>query len=319
MEKIEENKIICHIVGLNIYQKEKFKEVCENLKMYNLIDLDSLNDEILSTDEMSNMFKTYNKHKKNKNDKYKEIDKKMNKFWEENLIKKVFDSITAKKKSILIGKNHHYRILSKRVDFLVSNKFIIDSDIKNEVRNTIKANLENYKNEIIRGTFPLQFLDYKLQMKKRMAYQDSYIKTGYHKFSLDKIIDILKATSKLKIKEKGLWYTSNESYKIGSDIHSNNKQIVAFIDPVLSLLSSFNLDDNNIEFSKDEDKVLSIKNIDANKMKKSKYLYFISKENFMPFDGKSDLKYFTQNSVRVLEKEKIDNVYSKLKELKIMN
>ena len=319
MEKIEENKIICHIVGLNFCQKERFKEVCDDLKIYNLIDLDILNDEILNTDEMNNMFKNYTKYKKNKNDKYKDIDKKMNKYWEENLIKKVFDSITAKKKSILIGKNHHYRILSKRVDFLVSNKFIIDSDIKNEVRNTIKANLENHKNEIIKGTFPLQFLDYKLQLKKRIAYQDSYIKTGYHKFSIDKIIDILKASNKLKIKDKGLWYTSSESYNIGSDIRSNNKQIIAFVDPVLSLLSSFNLDDTNINFSNSEDKVLSIKNIDADKMRRSKYLYFISKENFMPFDGKSQHKYFTQNSVRVIEKEKINNVYSKLKELKIMN
>ena len=65
-------------------------------------------------------------------DKYRDIDKRMTKYWEDNMIKKVYDQIPAKKKSILVGKNHHYRILSKKVNFLISNKFILDNDIKKE-------------------------------------------------------------------------------------------------------------------------------------------------------------------------------------------
>ena len=106
MERLNENKIICHIVGINYTDKLKLKNLCDSTKKYNLIDLDQLNDEILKSEEMSKMFKSYSKLKKNKNDKFKDVDKKMTSFWEENLIKKVFDLIPSKKKSILVGKNH---------------------------------------------------------------------------------------------------------------------------------------------------------------------------------------------------------------------
>lgn len=319
MDKIEENKIICHIVGLNPNQKLELKNYISKDNNFNLIDLDSLNDEILNDDEMQNMFKSFSKYKKSKNDKYKEIDKKMNKFWEDSLIKKVVNSLPTKKKSILVGKNHHYRILSKRINFLVSCKFIIDSNLKEEVKMTIKSNLEEYKNDIINGVFPLQFLDFKSQIKKRISYQDSYLKSGYQKYKFKNILDIIDATSKNKIKGKGLWYTSKESYNVGSEIHPENNMIIAFSDPVLSLLNSFNINEEEIELNSEEDKVVSIKNLDAKRMKGTRNLYFISKENFIPLDLKKFYKYFTQNSVLIIDKEKINNVYNKLVELNIMN
>ena len=111
MERLNENKIICHIVGLNPSDKRKIKELCSRIKKFNFIDLDEINNNILNSDEMNKMYKSYTRLKKNKNDKYKDIDKKMTKYWEDNMIKEVYDLIPGKKKSILVGKNHHYRIL----------------------------------------------------------------------------------------------------------------------------------------------------------------------------------------------------------------
>ena len=70
------------------------------------------------------------------------------------------------KKEIIQLKNQYwldkiYRILSK-VNFLISNKFILDNDIK-QVRTRIKYNLLNHQDDIIKGTFPIEFLDYKQQ------------------------------------------------------------------------------------------------------------------------------------------------------------
>ena len=47
---------------------------------------------------MSKLFKNYSKLKKSKNDKYKDVDKKMTKYWEENMVKKVYDLIPVKRK-----------------------------------------------------------------------------------------------------------------------------------------------------------------------------------------------------------------------------
>ena len=138
MEKLNENKIICHIIGLKQSDKEDINKLCNTDNKYNLIDLDGINNDILNSPEMTKMFKIYSSLKNNKNDKFKEVDKKMTKYWEDNMIKNVFDSITSKKKSILIGKNHHYRLLSRKINFDVSNKFILDNNLKDEVKDTIK-------------------------------------------------------------------------------------------------------------------------------------------------------------------------------------
>lgn len=319
MERLNENKIICHIVGINYTDKLKLKNLCDSTKKYNLIDLDQLNDEILKSEEMSKMFKSYSRLKKNKNDKFKDVDKKMTSFWEENLVKKVFDLIPSKKKSILVGKNHHYRIMSKKVNFLVSNKFLLDSDIKTDVKNNIKHNLQNYQNEIINGMFPVQFLDYKEQFKKRKNFEDNYLKSGYSKIKIDDLMNILETHSKNKIHGKGLWFSSNEPYNIGSKIHPNKEPIYAYVDPVLSLLGSFKIDDKDIEYNSGEEKVISLKGLDTNKMKRGRYLYYVSKDEFIPSEKNNKYKYFTQNSITVLEKEKIGNVFKKLEELNLIN
>ena len=58
MEQLNDNKIICHIVGLNPNDKSKIKEVCNNIPKYHLIDLDNINNEILNNDTMNKLFKT---------------------------------------------------------------------------------------------------------------------------------------------------------------------------------------------------------------------------------------------------------------------
>lgn len=318
MERLNENKIICHVIGLNPSDKEEINKLCKSVKKYNLIDLDNINNEILNSEEMNKMFKTYSSLKKNKNDKYKDVDKKMTKYWEDNMIKKVYNLIPVKKKSILIGKNHHYRLISKKIDFKVSNRFILDNNIKNEVKNKIKYNLITHQDEIVNGTFPVEYLDYKYQMNKIKNLHESYIKIGYTKINLQELLDMLMMHANNKIKGKGLWISLNEPYNIGSKIHPNKKQIFGYIDPVLSLIGSFNFNDNDIDYNFKEDRVVKLNKGNVKKMNKGRYLYYVSKEDFMIADSKNKHKYISHNPVVVLEKEKISNVLQKLRELNLI-
>ena len=245
-DNYQDNKFVCHIVGLNLEDKKSLEDLIlqgkknnnikQSLNKYNIIDLDKLNDKILEDKEMNKMFKQYSKLKKNKNDKNKDVDKKMTKYWEDNLIIQVYNLIPAKKKSILIGKNHHYRILSKKINFSVSNKFILDNNIEKEVKNKIKQILENRKYDIINGTFPVLYLDYNYLLKKRKNFEESYLKCGYIKMKLNDIIKILNQHSQNKIKGKGLWLSLRESYNIGSQIYP--KTLKNLLPNILPLFSS---------------------------------------------------------------------------------
>ena len=106
MEQLNDNKLICHIIGLNPADKKKLVSLTKKYKKYNLIDLDIINNNVLNDENMTKMFKSYSRLKKSKNDKYKDLDKKMTKYWEDNMIIGVYNNIASKKSNIIIGKNH---------------------------------------------------------------------------------------------------------------------------------------------------------------------------------------------------------------------
>ena len=131
------NCISCHLIGFNPYSKRDFTNQL-NKKIFNIIDLDSINQEILRDPQLDKMYKQYQKLKDDKNDKFKEVDKKMSQFWEQNF-KDIIDSkVNQKKMNILVGQNNHYKSLSKRINIDCTNKFIIKSDVSEEVKSWIK-------------------------------------------------------------------------------------------------------------------------------------------------------------------------------------
>jgi hypothetical protein len=322
---MDENKIICHIVSADNNDKIELDKFCKTSNKFELIDLDIMNDQILNHDDMQKLFKQYNRFKISNNDKHKEVLKKMTKHWEDTLVKKVGNHLTNKKKLILVGKNHHFRFISKKIDFNASNKFILDKDIKGITKNIIKNNIDKNLNSIINGSYPLENLDFKKQQTKFLNFEKSYTKLGYSKIKHTDLIDVLNNHSTNKIKGKGLWISLDEEYNVGSSIHPNKSKIYGYTDPVLSLIESFDLshDDSKnskkvYELSNDKVNIIDINDSNINKLKKSRYMYYVSKENFIPSSKDSTFKYNTQNSVHILEKDQIKNVYKKFKELKII-
>ena len=307
--------IICHIVGLVNKHKIDFTKELISLD-YNIIDLDDFSNIILKNTTMMNMYKQYYNFKETKNDKYKEIDKKMAMYWEATMEEMISTNINKIKKNIIIGYSHHFRNITKRLNLArfnpKMNKFIIKVS-KQDVKYVISNNLDKYRNDIINGSYPLENIDFDFIYKNRMKIDETYEKNGYQAKDIETINTILKM-HKTKIDTKGLWLASSIPYNVSSMIHPNKRnKIYAFTDMMYALISSFNFNDDELEKTYDSDGNIHIvpkKDNVLERMKDKRYLYFVEKNGFIPHEKGNNIKYYTQNPVMVLDMKKINNVFN---------
>jgi hypothetical protein len=313
------DNILCHIIGLNSITKKKFINKI-NPEYYELIDLDNINKNILTNPDMDNMFKQYKKFKDSKNDKYKDVEKKMTLFWENNFNNLLLNQIPQKKKSILIGSNSHYRNMSKKIDMPTNNKFMVNTKDE-DIKSLIEYNLNTYRTQIINGTFSLNYLDESYLKNQKEKLIKSYEKNGYLLKTIDQINSILKLLEKKDIKGKGLYIALKEPYNLNTKIHpKKNSKVFAYLEPIHALITSFNWKENELEEQYNgKDIKLILKNKESySKFKDKRYLYLVDKSSFIPHEKASNKKFFSQVPVNILEKEDIENVYSKLKYLGIL-
>jgi hypothetical protein len=304
----------CHIIGLNPYTKKTFVDSL-NLKIFNIIDLDVINQEILKEPQLDKLYQQFQKLKSDKNDKFKEVDKKMSKFWEKNFTTCIEDKISPKKINILIGQNNHYKSLNKRINIGCTNKFIVKSDTNEEVKAWIKYNLDNYREEIIQGNFPLDYINYDFLYKKRLGIETTYKKIGYIEKSLDQIntiINLIESSTKKSGEE--IWISMKEPYNIGSQIHpklNESNKITGYSDPNIALLCSINFTDGEVKrtFNGEEVTLKEIKPHSMKKLKTRRFLYLVDAKTFIPHENGNGTKFFSQVPVKIIAKEKIDNVY----------
>ena len=235
-------------------------------------------------------------------------------YWESEFYKKINEVATDKKNNIFIGSNTHYKISSKRVNLNTTNNFIIKSDLVEEIKLIIKTNLDTYRDQIINGLFPLEYLDTKFLIKKKELIISSYKKQGYIEKTFEEIINILKTVCKTKDKNE-LWISLKEPYNVDTKIYpKDNSTIIAYSQPEFAIIDSFSFSDDEIQKTISND-ALSIKEIKENsllKLKKKRYLYMVDKSNFLPFENDEN-KYFSQSPILIKGKEKIESVYEYLK------
>lgn len=293
------NNISCHLIGLNPYNKKELVDTIPKT-IFNVIDLDTINMEILKTPEIDKMYKQYTKLKEDKNDKFKEVDKKMSTYWENNFIDMIQDQVKPKKINILIGQNNHYKSLAKRVPIECTNRFIIKSS-DTDIKALIKYNLETYQEDIINGSYPLEYIDYKQLQKKRNILDTTYKKIGYIEKTTEQVkmmLDLLEKTRDTKGSE--LWISMKEPYNVNSLIHpKNNNMITAYNDPTTAILSSMNINTGMEEMQ-------SIKISNPRKLKTRRFVYMVDSKSFISEDNN---KFFSQIPVKILAKQKIDSVY----------
>lgn len=310
------NNILCHIVGLNPKNKLELLKSIEE-KRINIIDLEQLNKEIISDTEMIKYFKQYNGFKNQKNDKYKDVEKKMVEYWKKNITKQIDDNICAKKKSIVIGYNTYFKNMSKKVNINTNNKFLIKTN-KYDIRSIIENNLTKHKNEIIKGIYPLENIDYNIINKNKLKLEDVYEKEGYIIKEYNDIIKILDLLNNKQLKHDGLWISLKQPYNVKSKIYpKKNDKLLAYTEPVHALLGSFTWDNTEIEKNyKGKDIQIIQKKVDSlNKLKQKRFLYFVEADTFIPHEKGNNIKFFSQAPVVIKEKEEISNVYNKFQTL----
>jgi len=310
--KIDSKCLSCHIIGFNPYSKKTFMDKL-NAKIFNVIDLDVINQEILKKPELDKMYQQYQKLKDDKNDKFKEVDKKMSIFWEQNFKDTIDSKVNQKKMNILVGQNNHYKSLSKRINIDCTNKFIIKSNIDEEVKAWIKYNLETYQNQIIEGNFPLDYINYSFLHKKRQIIESTYSKIGYIEKTIDQlntIVNLIENSTKNDGNE--MWISMKEPYNVNSLIHPKlNNKIIAFSDPNVALLNSINFVDGEVKknYNGSEISLKELKPSGVKKLKTRRFLYLVETKTFIPHENGNNQKFFSQLPVKILAKEKIDNVH----------
>ena len=307
------NCLTCHIVGFNPHSKNEFINSM-NKKVFNPIDLDEINQQILLDKNMDTMFKSYQKMKESKNDKYKEMNKKMSLYWENTFLELLGEKIKLNKKNILIGQNNHYKNLNKKINLNTQNKFFIKNS-DDEIKNLIKYNLDTFRDSIIEGKFPIQNIDFDYLSKKRDSVMNAFTKVGYLEKDYQQIQTILNLIESNTEDLPGLWIALKDPYNLGSKIHpKKNDKLLGYSDARMALFDSFNFEKNELKknFNGKEIKIKELKPQTLEKLKSKRFLYLVDKNSFTPHEKGANQKFFSQNPVTILQKEKINDVYKYL-------
>jgi len=313
-------EILCHIVGINNSMKGEFTEIMKHYyKNVTIEDLDIITMKIRKSPKMKKLIGLL-KTTKTKNT----IVKQINSLWKESFMEKI-DSIlkhNKKNKIIFIGLSSFYKNHKLRINIKTANKFILDINPTKNAEEIIEFNMNKYKHDIIKGKFPLEYLDANYIVNQRLVMIDAYKKMGY---TFKTLVNIEK------------WLESNyKKIYVGSTVHHNNiirinkkakrstKSITGYTYEWLALLST--IDDYNhyvkygFEDIKDdsdtETPYIREKFNGAFEVLKNKcYLYVVADDKFV--DKIDEYEYRTLVSVKILNKRMINNIFDELKTLGI--
>ena len=311
------DKVLCHIVGLNDELKKKIINLLSKDKFnIEIIDLDYITNKIINDKYMNMMYNKYEalfeKSKEKGSDKslvnkYKEIEKKMNQYWKskfEIILKKECNKI-KKQNIILLGLNVHFKNSKITVKINCKLLFFARVNLIDNSKKIIENNLDNHRDEIIAGSFPLQYLDANFLIKKRQALQNNFKKLDYEIKSISSIIMIIinNLNSKI-INIPELYYASYE--KLDKKIKKSNDRIISYSIPWMSIMAL------NKNFKKGyKNNKAFIKQIGSgkdNELDKKCYLYQIDKNNFYYHENSNNIKFASSTDSKIINTYVIENV-----------
>lgn len=311
-----EKNIFCHIIGLNKEEKNKIDKLINN--NYEMIDLDEINTHIISDTDINKLYKKYASYKKNKNDMYKDINTQMINYWKKTLENIISNSITTKKKYVLVGSNYNFNNINKRVDIDAILKVnIIPS--KSSIRNIIKNNLDNYRSEIIKGLYPVNNIDFNYIYNFRNKVFSMYKKNNYAEMTFDNLEELVKLNQNIS-NNKNIYVCLKDDYNISSkiypsDILNNNKVLHGYNNVLLSILENINLNKDDIKNIL-ETKNINIlqKNMKGGKLDINRIIYKVCPITFLKYKHNNNIIHISFNPTQILEKHEI-NIKNYLKDL----
>ena len=313
------DKIFCHIVGLNDELKQKIITIL-NSKDFNLeiIDLDIITQKIINDKYMNLMYNKYealfekSKQKgsdKSITEKYKDIEKKMNQYWKnkfEIILKRECNKV-KENNILLLGLNVHFK--NNRIYLKIDTKlkFFARLNLVDNAKKIIESNLDNHRDEIIAGTFPLQYLDSDFLIKKRQSLQNTYNKLKYESKSITSIISIL-INNINKVTLPSLYISAYE--KFDKKIKNENR-LIAYSIPWLAIISlekgfkkGFR---KNNAYIKENDKD------SFNTLNKECYLYEVNNNNFYFHENGHNIKFASLDDIQITNTYYIEDIFNYMK------
>ncbi len=314
--------IFCHIVGLNYKIKDKITNILKSKDFnFDIIDLDLITEKIINDKNMNLMYNKYEEYftkskskegTKTDTKKYKEIEKKMINYWKckfQLLLEKEIKK--CKNKVILVGLNTHFKIARTYIKINCKLKFFVRVDLIDNAKIIIQNNLDTHRNEIIEGSFPLEYLEIDFLIKKRENLINIYKKIGYEVKSLTSIIRIINNNNNFNmININDLYFASRN--KQSKKIQFKDERIIAYSIPWLAALSSIDTTNLKKGFKKNNGFVKQNKRGELNNLKKECYLYKIDKNSFYHHENGKGIKFASTENTKILENYYIKNIYDYL-------
>ena len=237
------SNILCHVVGINSILKGKLINFLSSKKInLNVIDLDLITDSINQSKEMNEFYNEYEELSekikiKSNNKKLKDLEKNMANYWKDQFDKNLDSQINkSKNKSILIGLSTYFKNQRVNVKIDTKLKFFVRVDLIEHAKNIIENNLNNYKDEIINGNFPLDLLNLDHLIQKRENLIEIYtpsrsLRSASDKFCLKKVTMKYKSYGEKSFSFYGplVWNSLPFELRSVSELNSFKKAVKTFL------------------------------------------------------------------------------------------
>lgn len=310
-----EKNVICHIAGIDKELTNKIKKQYGNNPEIILDDLDFIGEQIKDDKKMNYLFDQWTKFKDKNNEKYKSVEKEMDRHWQNIFQDHVMDIINnnRNKRIIFFGNNNHYKHLSKKIDLPTASRFYLKTNIDEHCKNIVKNYLSDYEEDIINGSFPLSFLDHNFIKSRRSRISKYYENWGYDIKNEDEIVEFLDLTINQKKMEtlNHLYYASRMPYYPGANIHPEKNNLVAYSNPWEALYELIPKKCQIKTGIKNGDPYIEEgKEAEFQKLRFKGYLYHLDKKTFMPFGRKNSSKFKSSLPAKILKKEKFNSLTS---------
>jgi hypothetical protein len=323
-------KIIAHIVGLpNNYKKnfiEDFKQFNNN-KNISIVDLDDITMQIIAEkniillysklDELAEKKTKKSLETKTVNRSIKEIENKINEYWKSKIDNYLLKEINKNNSIICIGQSTYFKNHKIGIKIITSNKLFIKLNLFENARTIIADNLDTHREDIIKGTFDLNYLNINHLVRKREDLQNIYENMGYQLKSYNDICKIIQISLYNINQVEGLFFVDTKLHTKAQ--LKKKKNINAYTSDWLAIISI--LKDGITKGYKN--KKPFIEEIVPNTIEKLKdpiYIYYTTDTDcFMPEITKSAqiYKYISTRAINNFTNLKLDNPLDKLRKMKI--
>ena len=304
---------IFHIAGITELYKQDLIEKLKKLKMFNICDLDEETEKIYKNKEIQSKLKELETVKLAKK---KKLENEVTETWKEKLEECIKKNIKENENTyglIFIGNTINIKHMKTKVIIPQADnmhKFFLKVNLKQNAQDIIKYNLKKYHDDIVEGEFPLDYINLEYLINSRETLQKAYQKLSYNILPLDKIQHYFEHGINNK-KPDVLYVVLKEEHL--KDIVSK-KKVYAFAEDWIALSSLISgidrgYDDGNA-FIKEKVKG-SFK-----KLHTSCYIYVVPSTNFLSMDN-NNTKFQSDKKIKIIKSMAIDDVFEKLKEMKI--